>query len=117
MGPIEFSKEALEAFKNQLEKASGVRAIRLGVRGGSCNGMQYVIEFDYGPKKPEDVEWYPPDIEYAAVNVTFRIDEKSAALLSGSTVTWRKSLMRDGFEFENPNEASRCGCGKSFSPK
>lgn len=129
MGPIEFSSEALEAFRNQVRKVSGVRAVRLGVRGGSCNGLQYVIEFDYGHARANDIDWnpkgwdehayYPPEGEkQGGINlVHFRVDKKSALLLNGSRVTWHKSLMREGFEFENPNEASRCGCGHSFSAK
>lgn len=132
MGPVEFSPEALEAFRTQVRKASnsGVRAIRLGVRGGSCNGMQYVIEFDYnvGPRAG-DIEWNPKgwdehgyipsdgEKQGRVYLINFRVDKKSALLLSGSTVTWTKTLMKQGFEFKNPNEASRCGCGQSFSPK
>lgn len=131
-GPIDFSPEALEAFRTKVRKTSGVRAIRLGVRGGSCNGLQYVIKFDYSKDPREgDVEWNPKgwdelgySREEAALYVSahlypinFRLDKKSATLLSGSRVTWHKSLMREGFEFENPNEASRCGCGHSFSAK
>lgn len=130
MGPVDFSPEALEAFRKQVRKASGVRAIRLGVRGGSCNGMQYIIEFDYKVEaRRGDVQWNPKgwdehayspadgDKQGGVFRIDFRVDKKSALLLSGSKVNWHKTLMREGFEFENPNEASRCGCGQSFSPK
>lgn len=130
LGPIEFSPEALEAFRAKVRKASGVHAVRFGVRGGSCNGLQYVIEFDYSadPHK-DDVEWSPAgwdehaccpteDEKQSGINlIRFRVDKKSALLLKGSRVIWRKSLLKEGFEFENPNEASRCGCGYSFSVK
>jgi len=112
--PIKFSREALDAFKGQLRKVSAdVKGIRLGVRGGSCSGYQYVIEFDYDLCSSRDVEWRPDGWD----EVNFRIDKKSLLLLSGSTVAWEKTLMREGFKFENPNEASRCGCGQSFSTK
>jgi len=45
------------------------------------------------------------------------VDKKSVLLLSGSRVNHTKTLMKEGFDFENPNEASRCGCGHSFSAK
>ncbi len=124
-GPIEFSPEALEAFRQQVRKASpDVNAVRLGIRGGACSGLQYVIEFDYGPVHMGDTEWNPTgwdELTYRGPGslhaVTFRVDKKSILYLSGSRVTWRKTLMKEGFEFENPHEASRCGCGHSFSAK
>lgn len=111
--PIEFSREALEAFRVKVN-AGHPKAVRFGVRGGACNGLQYVIEFDYDAVKPTDIEWWP---EGWNGSVSFRIDRKSALLMSGSRVTWKKTLMHEGFDFENPQEASRCGCGHSFSSK
>ena len=124
-GPIDFSPEALEAFRQQVRKASTeVKAVRLGVRGGACSGLQYVIEFDYGKARTGDVEWNPPgwdELTYLGPGsfhaVQFRVDKKSLLFLSGSRVTWTKTLMKQGFEFENPHEAARCGCGHSFSAK
>lgn len=105
--PIEFSREALEAF----ERRFGDRGIRLGVRGGACEGLQYVIELDDGPYDSDrDVVWNVCD-------AVFVVDRKSLCFLTGSRVVWVKTLMREGFEFENPNEASRCGCGRSFEAK
>lgn len=113
-GPIKFSHEALEAFRAKVQ-TSHPKAVRFGVKGGSCNGFSYVIEFDYDYQtKPGDIEWWPDNW---GGKVSFRVDAKSALLLSGSTVTYTKSLMKQGFEFENPNESSRCGCGHSFSTK
>lgn len=113
--PIDFSPEALEAFWARCMKRDPLpRAVRLGVRGGACSGLQYVIEFDDGPIHMGDTEWSPDG--WGSV-VSFRVDKKSILFLSGSRVTWHKSLMKEGFEFENPQEASRCGCGHSFAVK
>jgi iron-sulfur cluster assembly protein len=106
---VEFSPEALSAFKQQLANRPA-RGIRLGVQGGSCNGLQYVVRFEDEAPRAGDNEWVED-------GVTFLIDKKSAPFLTGSRVTWKKTLMKQGFEFENPNEASRCGCGQSFSAK
>jgi len=98
----------------------------LGIRGGACNGLQYVIEFDYDVARPADVEWNPQgwdELTYEfrdygkLLPVTFRVDKKSVLYLTGSTVDWKSTLLKSGFEFENPNEANRCGCGSSFSAK
>ena len=111
MGPIEFSQEALEALKQQTSMSSvAPKAVRLGVRGGACNGLQYVIEFDHDDARPGDIEWSVDD-------VMFRIDKKSVLYLQGTRIVWAKTLMKQGFQFENPNEASHCGCGHSFSAK
>jgi iron-sulfur cluster assembly protein len=107
--PIDFSGEALCAFKRQLEKRPAV-AIRLGVRGGACSGLQYVIEFDDLGPQHHDAAW-------SEGGVTFLVDLKSLAYLRGTRVTWSKTMMKEGFDFENPNEQSRCGCGKSFAAK
>jgi iron-sulfur cluster assembly protein len=112
-GPIKFSQEALEAFRTRV-RASHPMAVRFGVRGAGCNGFQYAIEFDYDPVRQGDIEWLPDGWEEPA---SFRVDKKSALLLSGSTVTFTRTLMKSGFEFENPHEASRCGCGHSFNAK
>jgi iron-sulfur cluster assembly protein len=123
-GPIEFSPEALEAFRLQVRAAcTPLKAVRFGVRGGACSGLQYVIELDYGDARPGDIEWNPPGWDEPGhhhgqdYTVMFRIDKKSLLYLKGSRVTWTRTLMRQGFDFENPNEASRCGCGHSFSAK
>jgi|SRR5579863_2886384 len=112
-GPIEFSHEALEAFRAKVQ-TSHPKAIRFGIKGGACSGMQYAIEFDYDPARAGDIEWRPDGWNG---DVSFRVDKKSVLYLSGSRVTYTKTLMKSGFEFENPHEASRCGCGQSFSPK
>lgn len=106
---VEFSQEALDVFKQHLVSQQA-KLIRLGVKGGSCNGLQYVIEFENTEPRQDDNEW-------SDNGVTFVVDKKSEPLLSGSRVTWTKTLMIHGFDFENPNESSRCGCGRSFSVK
>lgn len=109
--PLKVSPEALEAFKQQLAKNTfSPTAVRLGVRGGACSGFAYVIEFAYDGPRATDIEWQVD-------GVSFRVDKKSVLYLSGSELNWKKTLMHQGFEFVNPNEASRCGCGSSFSPK
>lgn len=110
-GPIQFSSAALDAFKLQAVACQTMpRAVRLGVRGGSCSGLQYVIQFDYDVARQTDIEWKDD-------GVTFVVDKKSVLYLTGSRLEWKSTLMKSGFEFVNPNEANRCGCGSSFSAK
>lgn len=122
--PIEISPEALEAFRKKANDAcTPLKAIRLGVRGGGCSGFSYVIELDYGDARAGDIEWNPPGWDLLGhhhgqdYTIMFRTDKKSLIYLSGSRLAWKKTLMYTGFEFENPHEASKCGCGHSFNVK
>lgn len=115
MAPIQFSQAALGALWDKcMQREPSPRAVRFGVRGGACSGLQYVIEFDDGPARLGDIEWSPDG--WGGV-FQLRVDRKSVLYLSGSTVTWSRTMMKEGFDFENPNEASRCGCGHSFSTR
>ena len=108
---INMDAETLGAFNMQVHNNLSphfVMGIRIGVKGGSCEGLTYYIGFEYDGTKEGDIVWPSGDW-------WFFVDKKSATYLSGSTLTWKKTLMKEGFEFTNPNEASRCGCGSSFS--
>ncbi len=108
---IKISPEALSAFKDQLRGRTNTQfGIRLGVRGGGCTGLQYYVGYEDEQPGSRDISW---EID----GVKFVVDKKSLAYLTGSTVVWTKTTMKSGFEFVNPNEASKCGCGHSFSSK
>jgi iron-sulfur cluster assembly protein len=107
--PVEISPEALERVKERLAQCAG-GSLRLGIRGGGCSGFSYVLQFDDGEPTARDVSW-----ELDGTRVI--VDRKSLLYLSGSRLAWKKTLMSTGFEFENPHEASRCGCGHSFNVK
>jgi iron-sulfur cluster assembly protein len=110
---IEISQEALGALKHQLSNSEKLpKAVRLGIRGGGCSGFTYVVEFDHGDINQNDIEWHDVNL-----SVPFRVDKKSAVYLEGCRLTWRNSLMKSGFEFDNPNAKSICGCGHSFTVK
>ncbi len=101
-GAVAFAKEKLE------KRGTPDAAIRLGIKGGGCSGFSYVIQF-------EDDAPRPRDYLYEAGGVKFIIDKKSFVYLAGSTFDYEKTLMFQGFKFKNPQEASSCGCGHSFT--
>ena len=106
---ISVSDAALAYARQKLEaRGTPDAAIRLGVKGGGCSGYQYVIEFSDDPPRDRDRV-------YEFGGVQFYIDKKSLILLSGSVLDYEKSLMFSGFKFRNPNEATSCGCGHSFT--
>ena len=109
--PIEVTPEAIVAFKDKLAtRKTPTATIRLGIRGGACSGYAYAIEFEDNPVRQTDTVWQIDGVNFA-------IDKKSSLYLSGSKLTWKKTVLQSGFDFENPHEASRCGCGGSFAPK
>ena len=80
--------------------------LRLGVQGGGCSGLSYLVDWAERPRPEDEV------FEHEGGRVF--VDARSAPFLEGTTVEWRRSLMQSGFVFENPQAKSACGCGQSF---
>jgi iron-sulfur cluster assembly protein len=81
--------------------------LRLGVLGGGCSGLSYSIKFDSRPRERDRV--------YEFDGVRLFVDPKSFIYLHGMTLDYEETLMRQGFNFINPNSTRSCGCGSSFS--
>jgi len=81
--------------------------LRLGVQGGGCSGLSYNIRFDTQPRERDRV------YDYDGVRVF--VDPKSFIYLNGMTLDYEETLIRQGFNFINPNSTKSCGCGSSFS--
>jgi len=81
--------------------------LRLGVKGGGCSGMSYAIGFDAHPRDNDNI--------FTFDGVRVFIDPKSFIYLRGMTLDYEESLIRQGFNFINPNSTRSCGCGSSFS--
>jgi iron-sulfur cluster assembly accessory protein len=80
--------------------------LRIGVKGGGCSGMTYVLGFDTKTEKDEVFE----------LNGISCIMEKSHGIyLMGMQVDWQGGLNSRGFTFNNPNASKTCGCGTSFA--
>lgn len=104
VGAAEFGRQKL------LKRGTPEAAIRLGIKGGGCSGFSYVIQFEDGEPKSRDYAW-------EVSGVRFVVDKKSFVYLAGSIFDYEKTLMFQGFKFRNPNEATSCGCGHSFTVK
>jgi iron-sulfur cluster assembly protein len=108
---LRITAEAVQYAKKRLSaRGTPDAAVRLGVRGGGCSGFSYVIEFSDDPPRAKD-------IVNELDGVRFYIDKKSMIYLAGSALDYEHTLMFQGFRFKNPQEASRCGCGHSFTVK
>ncbi len=103
------SSIAAEQIKLQLEKRGTPNSyLRLGIKGGGCSGFSYVLQFE--DDLPRD-----KDFVFEEHNIKIVVDKKSLVYLNGSTLDWEKTLLKQGFKFNNPNEKSSCGCGHSFT--
>jgi iron-sulfur cluster assembly protein len=81
--------------------------LRLGIQGGGCSGLSYNIRFDSQPRERDRV--------YNFEDVRVFVDPKSFIYLHGMILDYEETLMRQGFNFVNPNSTKSCGCGSSFS--
>lgn len=111
--PVELTAGAIRQVRRQMAK-KGIEGqyLRLGVRGGGCSGLSYVIDFD-PEADPEFDRVFVVDGDLKVV-----IDRKSALFLKGTTLDYNiKNLMEGGFVFDNPNAVRSCGCGTSFTAK
>ena len=80
--------------------------LRLGVRTTGCSGMAYVFEF------VDVIESH--DVVFDTNGVSLVVDPKSLTYIDGIEVDYVRNGLNEGFEFINPIEKDRCGCGESF---
>jgi iron-sulfur cluster assembly protein len=103
---ISLSELAATKVKQQLERRNKGLGIRLGVKTTGCSGLAYVIEYVDTPTTD--------DVSFVSYGVHIFVDPKSLAYLDGVELDWVKNGLNEGFDFKNPNERDRCGCGESF---
>lgn len=82
--------------------------LRVFVQGGGCSGMEYGFTFDE--------EQNDDDFTFAKENVNVVIDSMSMQYLAGAEIDYKEDLNGSRFSIDNPNAATSCGCGSSFSP-
>ncbi len=82
------------------------QSLRIGVKGGGCSGMTYVLGFDSKTEKDES-------FDISGIPVV--MDKAHGIYLMGMEVDWQGGLNSRGFTFNNPNASKTCGCGTSFA--
>jgi iron-sulfur cluster assembly protein len=103
---ITLSQSAADKVNKQLERRGKGLGIRVGVRTTGCSGLAYTLEYVDSPSVD--------DMSFVSHGVHIFVDPKSLAYLDGVEVDWIRNGLNEGFEFSNPNERDRCGCGESF---
>ena len=99
------AKTQIQRLLNRRGKGVG---IRVGVRTTGCSGLAYTIEY---------VDEYTAETgvtNFAQKDFVVLVDAKSLVYLNGLTMDWVRNGLNEGFDFINPNERDRCGCGESF---
>jgi iron-sulfur cluster assembly protein len=106
--PIKFTEGAINEI-NRLMNEPGFdssQMLRIGVKGGGCSGLSYIINFD--SRKENDTLY---DFE----GLSFIVDKAHELYLYGMEIDWQGGLNSRGFTFQNPNASNTCGCGTSFA--
>jgi iron-sulfur cluster assembly protein len=108
VAPIGLTSRALVEVKNIIQEKNvpADYGLRIGVQGGGCSGMSYLLGFD---KAKDQDEIYDLD------GVKLIMDKKHAMYVLGMEVDFQDGLNARGFTFNNPQAKSTCGCGSSFS--
>lgn len=106
--PISLTANAVNEVKRLMNATDFDKEtfLRIGVKGGGCSGMSYMLGFD---KKESDDEVYDID------GIQVLMKKAHSIYLFGMQVNFEDGLNARGFVFQNPNASSTCGCGQSFS--
>ena len=106
--PVSFTANAINEIKRLMneEGFDNTKALRVGVKGGGCSGLSYVLGFD---------DRQDTDEEYDVDGIKFVMNQAHGIYLMGMEIDWHGGLNARGFTFTNPNASKTCGCGTSFA--
>ena len=106
--PLSFTEGAKIELKKLIEQQEIATdfGLRVGVEGGGCAGMNYILGFDQEKEG---------DQEFNIDGIRVLMNKAHGLYLAGMQVDYQQGLNARGFVFNNPNAASTCGCGTSFS--
>lgn len=106
--PVQLTAGAVKEVRRLMQAPDfdSTQVLRVGVKGGGCSGMTYILGFD----AKED-----NDFEFEVEGITCVMNKSHEMYLLGMEVDWEDGLNNRGFTFKNPNASSTCGCGTSFA--
>lgn len=105
--PIELSERAAGEIRRIISEKNIPEGfgLRIGVKGGGCSGMSYILGFDRNRDQ---------DITFDVRGISVYVDRRHGLYLMGTVVDYHDGLDARGFTFDNPNATATCGCGSSF---
>ena len=106
--PLQFSMQAVKEIRRLMEEPGFDKnnLLRIGVKGGGCSGLSYILGFD---KKQDQ------DQVFESNDLSFIMNPAQSIYLTGMQIHWEDGLNARGFSFNNPNASKTCGCGTSFA--
>jgi iron-sulfur cluster assembly protein len=103
---VTMTERAAKHVAGFIQKRGKGLGLRVGVRTTGCSGMAYKLEY-------VDAE-SPEDKAFESHGVRIYVDPKSLAYIDGTELDFVREGLNEGFQFNNPREKDRCGCGESF---
>ena len=109
--PVTLTPAAVAQVRRLIaKKGDDTLKLRVGVKGGGCSGLSYVLGLEPTPRSSDTV--------YDVDGLTVMVDPRSAEFISGMTLDYSTAnLLEGGWKYLNPNVQKSCGCGTSFTPK
>jgi iron-sulfur cluster assembly protein len=106
--PVKFTPAAIYEIKRLMSAEGFDKAthLRIGVKGGGCSGLSYILGFD---------QIQDADEKYEFEGLPFIMNKAHGIYLMGMEINWHDGLNARGFTFNNPNATKTCGCGTSFA--
>ena len=105
---ITVTSTALKKIKQNLERRGKGVGNLIGIKTTGCSGLAYVLEY-------LDVNEYTEGVTDQSIDgIIVRVSNKDLVVLNGLEIDYVRQGLNEGFEFKNPNEKDRCGCGESF---
>jgi iron-sulfur cluster assembly protein len=105
---ITLTELAARKVHKHLELRGKGIGISVGVKTTGCSGLAYVLEYIDTPHITRD--W----IKFESHGVTVWVNGKDLVFVDGTIIDWKRQGLNEGFDFINPKERDRCGCGESF---
>ena len=103
---IAVTPRAASKIVSNIDRRGAGIGIRLGTRTTGCSGLAYVLEY------VDELE--VTDHVFDSDGFKIVVDPKSLPILDGLIIDYVRNGLNEGFEFNNPQEKDRCGCGESF---
>jgi len=105
---VSLTERAAKTVLVKLQERGKGQGISIGVKTTGCSGLAYTLEYTDFPPLTRD--W----MSFDSHGVTIWVNGKDLPYLNGITMDWKRQGLNEGFDFINPNEKDRCGCGESF---
>ena len=108
VAPVNLTSKAVAEIKRLMaaDDFDHSKVLRIGVKGGGCSGMTYILGFDAPTDK---------DGHFEIEGISCIMEKAHGIYLTGMQVDWQGGLNSRGFTFNNPNASKTCGCGTSFA--